>query len=47
MTQFKVVVDFIVYADCNSHARAIVDGLLSDTEGLNDRYEIMNVERFR
>jgi len=46
MAQFKVSVDFIVYADYDVHARVIVDGILADAEGLNDRYEIMSVERF-
>lgn len=46
MPQIRVTVDFIVYADYEDHARAIVEGVLADSEGLNDRYEIIKVERF-
>lgn len=41
--QYQVTVSFLIYADDGNHAMDQINALLSDVEGLNDRYEICSV----
>jgi hypothetical protein len=44
---YKVIVEFIVYADDEEHATDQVTAILDDAEGLNDRFDIVSVKMGR